>query len=548
MLRRDFMSSLLTATAAPAMWNLAWRVEAAAPSGKTPLRLWYNNDTANIVDLDSPFHKRGDPLTDKAIEGTVDEVAGRGVDAYAFCAGLGHIPVWKSTVYPDHFSWWMKKTGRPLDVYGRYLLDGGDMVRVVVERCRRHGMAPYVSFRMNDVHMQENVGRNTPASVWVSRFYEENPDLLLEPDHATRHPTGYYPWRGQNWAKDAVRMRKLAFLKELCENYDLAGVELDWLRDQHVFPRGFPADEAKAIMSGFLREVRQLLDRTMRDGRRRYLGVRVPVSVAAHAAFGFDVARAVAAGVDIFNCSGWYFSQPITDLAEIRRAAPGAVLLQELTHTAGRLVPDPNTSGYGTETFPRTSDAMYYTAAHLAYERGADGVSLFNFAYYRLGHGNLAWLVREPPFHVLPKLRDRDWLSRQPQLYWLAPWVYGKQVQRPIATGQSGVYHFDLALPKGPLVSTARLRAVCSQPLTDVRLAASVNGRPLESTTDLAPPQGYAYDGMLGALEKRRAWICPSDLLSDGPNIVRITVEKATSSVTPEWLDLAISPSERPRQ
>jgi len=267
----------------------------------------------------------------------------------------------------------------------------------------------------------------------------------------------------------------------------------------------------------------------------------VPLCVAAHAAFGFDVARAVDAGVDILNCSGWYHSQPITDLAEIRRTAPGVALLQELTHSAGTFMYDPKVSGYGTDTFPRTSDEMFYTAAHLAYERGADGISLFNFVYYRMGHGNLSWLVREPPFHVLPKLRDRDWLARQPQLYWLAPWAYGKQVQRPITVGHSGEYRFDLALPKSPLAPTARLRVICRQPLSDVRLAASVNGHPLESTRDLAPPLSYAYDAMLGAMEQRRAWVCPSGLLHNGLNIVRITVEKAMGSVTPEWLDLAIA-------
>ena len=40
----------------------------------------------------------------------------------------------------------------------------------------------------------------------------------------------------------------------------------------------------------------------------------------------------------------------------------------------------------------------------------ADGISLFNFVYYRMGGGDLAWLVREPPFHVFPKLLDREWL------------------------------------------------------------------------------------------------------------------------------------------
>ena len=100
-----------TALAASAVWDFARPARSAPPGGKAPFRLWYNNDTTNIVDLNTPFHKLGDPLTDQAIEGTIDEVAGRGVDAYAFCAGLGHVPVWKSAVYPDHFSWWTKKTG-----------------------------------------------------------------------------------------------------------------------------------------------------------------------------------------------------------------------------------------------------------------------------------------------------------------------------------------------------------------------------------------------------------------------------------------------------
>ena len=540
--RRQFVGTIAAATAARALWNLVSSAEAATPGGKAPFRLWYNNDTTNILDLNSPFHKRGEPLTDQAIIGTIDEVAGRGVDAYAFCAGLGHVPFWKSEVYPDHFQWWTKKTGQELNAYGRYLLDGGDMVRVVVERCRHHGMAPFISLRMNDVHMQENAGKNNSASVWVSRFYEENPDLLLEPDHAKRRPTGYYSWRGQNWAKEAVRKRKLDFLTELCERYDLAGVELDWLRDNHIFPKDFPTEERKTIMAGFLREVRQLLDRTARGGRRRYLGVRVPVMLAGHATLGFDVARAVESGVDILNCSGWYHSQPITDLAEIRRLAPGVTLLQELTHSAGNLclVADSNSSGYGTDTYPRTSDEMFYTAAHLAYQRGADGISLFNFVYYRMGKGELSWLVREPPFHVLPKLRDQDWLAQQPQLYWLAPWIYGKQVQRPINAGQSADYRFDLALPKRPLGPNARLRVVYNRPPGDAKLTATTNGTRLEPTSDQRPPFGYAYDTLLATAEHRRAWICPSGLLHDGLNTVRITSEKAAGTVRPEWMDLAI--------
>ena len=152
------------------------------------------------MSVDSPFHMRGEPLTDEAIFGSIDEVADKGVDAYALSPGLGHVPFWKSEVYPDHYEWWMKKTGLEPDAYGRYLLDGDDMVRALVERCQHHGMAPFVSLRMNDVHLVENAGKRTKNSIWVSRFYEENLGFLLQPDHARRRPQGYYHWRGQNWA------------------------------------------------------------------------------------------------------------------------------------------------------------------------------------------------------------------------------------------------------------------------------------------------------------------------------------------------------------
>jgi hypothetical protein len=542
--RRRFLQVAAAASLGSGAVSRLGELAAAEPLvGKAPFRLWYNNDTTNIMGVDSPFHKRGEPLTDEAIFGSIDEVADKGVDAYALSPGLGHVPFWKSQVYPDHFQWWMKKTGLEPDAYGRYLLDGGDMVRALVERCRHHGMAPFVSLRMNDVHLLENVGQKTPKSIWVSRFYEENPELLLDPDHPRRRPKGYDHWRGQNWAKEEVRRRKLDYLTELCENYDLAGVELDWLRDQHIFPRELPLAEKRKILAEFQGQVRAMLDRTAPPGQRRYLSVRVPLALSGHDEFGFDVQAAITAGVDILNCSGWFQSQPMTDLAKIRRLAPAATIFQELTHAAGslRLLKDPRTDGYGTAPFPRTSDEMLVTAANLAYHRGADGISLFNFVYYRMGGGHLAWLVREPPFHVLPKLLERDWLSRQPQFYWSGPWPYLRQVRHPIEAGSSGNYRIDIALPNRTLGPHARLRVVCKNPLGDATLVASMNGTRIEPTQDIGPPFDYPYDRLLGENEHRRAWDCPSGLLREGINVVRITLERASGSVMPLWLDLAVS-------
>ena len=230
------------------------------------------------MSVDSPFHKRGEPLNDEAIFGSIDEVADKGVDAYARSPGLGHVPFWKSAVYPDHFEWWMKKTALEPDAYGRYLLDGGDMVRALVQRRQHHGVAPFVSLRMNDVHLLENAGQQTKNSIWVSRFYEENP--LLQPDHAQRRPSRILSLAWTELGETGSGERRLAYLAELCENYDLAGVELDWLRDQHLFPGGMPLSEKQDILAEFQGQVRAILDRTARPGQRRYLSVRVPVALA----------------------------------------------------------------------------------------------------------------------------------------------------------------------------------------------------------------------------------------------------------------------------
>ena len=184
---------------------------------------------------------------------------------------------------------------------------------------------------------------------------------------------------------------------------------------------------------------------------------------------------------------------------------------------------------------------MFFTAAHLAYQHGADGVSLFNFVYYRMGGGLLSWLVREPPFHVLPKLLDRAWLAQQPQFYWLGPWMYLNQVQRPIEPGRSLEYRLDVVRPKRALGPHVRLRVVCSQSLAGVQLAAAVNETAGEPDRDVGSPFGYAYDRLLGEHEHRRAWLFPGGSLRDGVNTVRITLQQAAARVTPVWLDLALS-------
>ncbi len=514
--------------------------DAQPAAEKAPFKLLYNNDATNIVSCESPFHSRGEPITDDAIAGSIDDVAGKGVDAYMLSPGLGHFPWWKSDVVPDHYQWWMAKSGLKPDEYGDYLLAGGDWVKVLVERCREHGMAPFISLRLNDVHMMEFSGEEHVRSSWSSQFYTEHPEYWIEPEHKTKWPTGYSHQRGLNWAEPAVREYKLSLITELLENYDLDGFELDFLRDHVMFRKDFPLDERADIITDFARDVRAVLDRTTKPGRQRWLSVRVPLDLKRWPETGLDVERLVGAGVQMLNCSGWYHTIMVHDLAKIRALAPNAAVYQELTFSAGSLWFIAERSGYGTIGHPRTWDAQFQTAANLAYARGADGISLFNFVYYRGGGKGFEWLVREPPFHVLPRLRDPAWLSRQPQYYWLGQWTYLSQLNRKIEPGTERSFRFDIALPERELAESTRLRVHSEDPIDTAQLTVRFNDVELEPTDDTSPFLDNPYDRMISDGPRRRAWTLTQSLLRDGDNDLTVALGEGGESVRFTWIDLAV--------
>ena len=514
--------------------------------GKASFKVVYNNDTTN-VNCVSPWHKKGEPFSEEMLAASIDEVDG--IDAYLLSPGVGWIPWWPSKVYPDHYQWWMKETGLKPDAnllgpgnsWGEYFLNGGDIIKILIDRCKARDMSPFVSYRLNDCHLLEFAGTMHPGSAAVPRFYVEHPEYMFDPDHVKKKPVGYSGRRAQNWAIQEVRDYKFALIEEVCTNYDLAGLELDFLRDDHLFRQDETEEQQRVeIITGFVRKIRKMLDRTARPGQRRYLCVRIPVEIAAHGAIGLDVRKLADEGVDMFNLSGWFHTNQRTDVAEVRKIVPEAAIYLEMTHSTGShhvFVPG---GGYGTAGFPRTSDEQLYTTAHLAYERGADGVSLFNFVYYR-DHDTAEYApINEPPFHVLPRLSDPAWLARQPQYYWLGKWTYHRQVSRHIQPKKPETFQFDLAPPREAKSENGRLRIHAEEPFGEAELIVTMNGVELSPTDDLSAYYGNPSDGMISDPPRRRAWTCPVGILRDGLNDVEVTLSSG-AAIRPTFVDLAIA-------
>jgi hypothetical protein len=501
---------------------------------KPPFRVLYSNDTTNITSCVSPFHAAREPFRKEMLEASVDEVAGL-VDAHFLQPGLGMAPMWPSKVLPlaEHYAWIKERYGQKPDSFGQFVLNGGDVVKVFIDRCRAKGQAAFISFRMNDAHHKEFVdpkpGDKPSSSIGMSvtRFYAEHPEHRIKPGSQ----------RGadlvQNFAVPEVRAQKLALIRELCENYDLDGLELDFLRFYSYFREETPLEQRRAIMTDLVKEVRQMI------GPKRWLSARVPCYLPALDALGLDLKALVAAGLDMVNASAHYFTTQQHDLAAIRKQTAGAALYFELCHTIWK--GDKVQAGYDVFPFRRATREHLQTSAHLAYARGADGISLFNFAYYRQhGQGEGRGLFGEPPFEALKALGDPQTLAKQPQHWfiasgWRSPGAKPLPVPRKIEPGKPAKFNFDLASPRGDV----RVRIQANKSLANSEWTATFNGEAVSATSDVSEPFAVPYPSMIAKPDELSAWTIPAKLLRDGKNSLEVT-QKNGDPVTVVFVDLAV--------
>ena len=498
---------------------------------KAPYKVLFSNDTTNILTCVSPYHKKREPFKEEMLEGTVDETAGIGIDVHMLQPGLGWVPWWQSTVYSaeEHARWYKEKTGSDVGSFDKYVLDGGDMVQVFVDRCHERGLTAFISQRLNDGHHVRGVG---------SRFYEEHPEYRIGPDRNNWYQGVH------NWAIPEVREHKFAFIQEICENYDIDGFELDFMRHVSYFQVDKTTSEQRArIITEFVAQMREVLDRTAKPGQRRWLCVRVPAQLTTHDPLGIDLPAMVEAGVDMINLSFHYFTEQQSDMAQIREMVPDAAIYLEMTHCTAIGV-SLTKKGGDNFTFRRATDEQFYTAAHLAYARGADGVSAFNFVYYR-EHGTPGrGPFEEPPFHVFNHLGDPEWVAKQPQHYilgnvWNQPPVPNRQIPRKMTAGKTAKFTLDMAPPEGGWETDGKLRIQGGALLGDSQWTAQFNGADLNANSDVAEPYPNPYPPLLGEPKQLRAWTVPGGLLRDGINEIEIAMSEG-EPVNIVFLDLGV--------
>ncbi|MHB8897510.1 MAG: glycoside hydrolase family 10 protein [Thermoguttaceae bacterium] len=333
-----------------------------------PRQIIMNNDGCDAL-----YYPKSEPVTvPYFLAMRTTPLAGTQVGAIAYCsisAGFGNFT--HNTQVGTLLTRSGEENGYQPDTHNvaKALIDGGtDCLQAVVDFGHRSGMEVFWSMRMNDTH---------DAAHHPDRPYFLFPPLKVEhPEWLVGNPTDRTPfgrWSSVDYAVPEIRNLAFGYVEEVCDNYDVDGVELDFFRHLCYFKStatgGKASDQERAVMTDLVRRIRKMTEeRGLERGRPILLTIRVPDSVGYCRDMGFDIEKWLQDGlVDIlittcyFRLNPWEYSV-------------------ELGHKYGvQVYPCLSDSRVVGETrFRRAALETYRGRALNAWKAGADGIHVFN--------------------------------------------------------------------------------------------------------------------------------------------------------------------------
>lgn len=350
-------------------------------------RIIFNNDGDDHLlrgefSLETFLAQRSTPLIGSQVD-TIVYCTSRPFGLFLHDTKIGDVFTEKDAFGPDRSN-----------VVADFLELGTDPLRVMIEFCREHDLEIIWSMRMNDTHDSPHTPER-PHYYWSS-FKEQHPEALL--GARDRRPA-HGSWVAVDYARPEVREFLFRVFEELCRDYDIDGIEMDFYRHLVYFGTvaqgGQATPEEIETMTDLVRRVRAMTEvEGVRRGKPLLLTARVPDSVGFCMGMGLDIETWLEEGLlDVliaggdFRLNSWEYSAALGE----RHGIPVYADL------------DPSIPyGLG-KRFDRNSLQALRGRALEAWDAGMAGVYLFN-------HFN--------PRHPLWwELGDPDALGRQEKLY-----------------------------------------------------------------------------------------------------------------------------------
>ncbi len=299
-------------------------------------------------------------------------LAGTHVDAIAYCtissgfSNFTHATRLGTVLTRQSADYGIAPTKRNVT---RDLIDSGaDCLKLVLDYGHTHGMEVFWSMRMNDTHDVAH----TPEKPYLlfPPLKEQHPEWLVG-SHTERTPHGR--WSSVNYAVPEIRDLALSYVEEVCRNYDLDGIELDFFRHPCFFPSvangGTAAPAERDALTTLMRRIRTMTEQVgMARSRPILVAVRVADSVGFNRDIGLDLERWLSDGlVDLLITTCYFRLNPWRYSVELGRKH-GVPVYPCLSDSRVR----------GETRFKRGSLPALRARAANAWAAGAAGIHTFN--------------------------------------------------------------------------------------------------------------------------------------------------------------------------
>ena len=362
---------------------------AAAKPARAPIRgILYNEDDSHRFVLDPPGAMKPERL-----DQLVDELADSQVTVLLICCNA------KKTNFPSkswepHSLGFDPAKGDDQPYFGdvpkedregnrrwaqnlKLMLDSGiDPMQRMIDRCRARRISPWVSIRMNDVHDAHLLRSPLHSRIWI------------EHHEYWRYPNRFRAWNDRcfNFGLKPVRDHAMALVREVCERYDMDGLELDWNRFPLHFREGEEIEQGKVLTEwmGTVREVVRAAEKKWKHPI--WLVARVPARPEVAYGTGLDAVTWAKRGLIDHLVVAPFFTTTDYDipveqwLENLKGTGVGVTAGLEI-----RVEPYP-----GSPVLPNTPERRRGAAmAHLA--RGSQGIYVFNYFEGRSEAGSELW-------------------------------------------------------------------------------------------------------------------------------------------------------------
>lgn len=494
----------------------------------------YFNDSGHITN-ESPYNRERSGIVTRArIEASVREATDAGCDVFV-SEIYGMVPWYPSEVYSveEHLEWFYNEFGGSgSNGFLTFAKNGNNYLNMQIDQTHEAEKLFFFSYRMNDLHgLAQGDNPKTASVLWISKFFIQHPEYRIGETRANNGSARYM----FDFRFEEVRNYKLAMIRELIENYDLDGILLDFLRAPAYFSLSkTTSQERQDIMTMFVKEVREMLDRkTAETGKEYYFGVTLPLEDTIYDEMGVNVDRLVSeAGIGMIVFWDYYHTQQNFALLDAVKTAHPDLLCYAMISQAVSYQPDANPA-----VVRYTTDEQFYTTAYLAYAHKADGISLFNLAFYRNWQypaGTDGFY--EPPFGILKNLKDVDFLAKTPQYYFLGyhynlgRYSFNLRDVNLSENNPTLEFHLDVHAPEGGFTTDGMLVLEGVTDLVGKQMTVKCNGVVIPETVFTGFDYESPYTQLIGDGDKVRCWLVERELLEEGTNTFTVTIRFSNST------------------